>query len=244
MEKLEEFDNLVNAMGALFYASKRMTTQVPCVFEAWKDFVFERQAGKIHELLSSGNRSLQSPGKSEIKSFEVTSKNATGGPHMLSDNAVSPLLAGNTPSELQKQQTHLSNLNYLESLSPHTSTHIQDKQMLKVENEEKSNVNRQSPISNSGVTEGENDYDEYFDSGEVEEYIQVKDSEHSCHILPVSNTKYNSGDSQFEDDEVASVVEEEEDDNETPNQPNPRERHECEEDGPELENAKLLMKHA
>ena len=58
MEKLEEFDNLVNAMGALFYASKRMTTQVPCVFEAWKDFVFEKQAGKIHELLSSGNRSI------------------------------------------------------------------------------------------------------------------------------------------------------------------------------------------
>ena len=39
-------------------------------------------------------------GKSDIKSFDVTSKNATGGPHMLSDNAVSPLLAGNTPSEL------------------------------------------------------------------------------------------------------------------------------------------------
>lgn len=26
MEKLEEFDNLINAMGALFYVSKRMTT--------------------------------------------------------------------------------------------------------------------------------------------------------------------------------------------------------------------------
>ena len=50
------------------------------------------------------------------------------------------------------------------------------------------------------MIEGENDYDEYFDSGEVEEYIQVKDSEHSCQILPVSNTKYNSGDIQFEDD--------------------------------------------
>ena len=67
-------------------------------------------------------------------------------------------------------------------------------------------------MSNSGVTEGENDYDDYFDQGEVEEYIQVKDSDHSCHILPVSNTKYNAGDSQYEDDEVQSVVEEEEDD--------------------------------
>lgn len=68
-----------------------------------------------------------------------------------------------------------------------------------------------SKISNSGVTEAEKDYDEYFDHGEVEEYINIRDSDQSCHILPLSNTKYNSGDSQFEDDEVESVVEEEED---------------------------------
>ena len=52
-----------------------------------------------------------------------------------------------------------------------------------------------SKISNSGVTDAENDFDNYFDQGEVEEYINVRDSEQSCHILPVSNTKYNSGDS-------------------------------------------------
>ena len=135
MEKLEEFDNLVNAMGALFYASKRMTTQVPCVFEAWKGFVFEKQADKIHELLSTGNtgnQSLTSPNKSEIRSFEATSKIATGGPAVLVENAVSPLLADGmgSPSDMQKQQTHLSNLNYLESLSPHTSTNMQENQML------------------------------------------------------------------------------------------------------------------
>ena len=32
MAKLENFENLINAMGALFYASKRMQAQVPCVF--------------------------------------------------------------------------------------------------------------------------------------------------------------------------------------------------------------------
>ena len=32
MLKLEEFENLINAMGALFYASKRMTSQIPCCF--------------------------------------------------------------------------------------------------------------------------------------------------------------------------------------------------------------------
>ena len=86
-------------MGALFYASKRMTTQVPCVFEAWKNFAFEKQAGKIHELISSGN-SLTSPNKSEIKSFEATSKMATGGPAVLVENTASPLLADGPPSEM------------------------------------------------------------------------------------------------------------------------------------------------
>lgn len=65
-----------------------------------------------------------------------------------------------------------------------------------------------SKISNSGVTEAEKDYDEYFNNGEAEEYINVRDSDQSCHILPLSNTKYNSGDSQYEDDEVESVIEE------------------------------------
>jgi hypothetical protein len=72
MSKLEEVDNLLNAMGALFYASKRMSSQVPCCFEAWKDFAFESRASKIHELLSTGNQSLTSPAKSEIRSLEGT----------------------------------------------------------------------------------------------------------------------------------------------------------------------------
>ena len=31
-----------------------------------------------------------------------------------------------------------------------------------------------SKISNSGVTDAEKDYDEYFDHGEIEEYINIK----------------------------------------------------------------------
>ena len=61
MAKLEQFDNLINAMGALFYASKRMTSQIPCVFNAWKDFAFEKKGQKIRDLISSGNLSLTSP---------------------------------------------------------------------------------------------------------------------------------------------------------------------------------------
>ena len=100
----------------------------------------------------------------------------------------------------------------------------------------------QSKISNSGVTDAENDFDNYFDQGEVEEYINVRDSEQSCHILPVSNTKYNSGDSQYEDDEVASVIEEEEDDELNQNgirddEPNPNahsENHDFKDSDPEV----------
>lgn len=99
------------------------------------------------------------------------------------------------------------------------------------------------------MTEGEKDFDEYFDHGEVEEYINVRDSDQSCHILPMSNTKYNSGDSQYEDDEVESVVEETEDGED----PNIRENrgkkpkvslHDFKETDPEVQNARLLQKYA
>ena len=103
-------------------------------------------------------------------------------------------------------------------------------------------------ISNSGVTDAEKDYDEYFDHGEVEEYINIRDSDQSCHILPLSNTKYNSGDSQFEDDEVESVVEEEEDaedqQKEDSHRLNNKPKHEFRDSDPEVQNARLLQKYA
>ncbi len=61
MEKLEEYDNLINAMGALFYVSKQMVNKIPCAFEAWKEFAFEKRASKIHEMLSTENLSITSP---------------------------------------------------------------------------------------------------------------------------------------------------------------------------------------
>ena len=51
MIKLEEYDNLISAMGALFYVSKKMTGVVPCVFSVWKEIAIERRAGRIHEML-------------------------------------------------------------------------------------------------------------------------------------------------------------------------------------------------
>ena len=98
MQKLEEFDNLINAMGALFYASKRMQTQVPCVFQSWKDYVFEKRAGKIHELISSGNISLTSPNRSDLKSFSGTllSKGAMD-TNALIEDTVSPLSGATSP---------------------------------------------------------------------------------------------------------------------------------------------------
>ena len=32
MQELSEYDNLIKAMGALFYTSKRMGNVVPCIF--------------------------------------------------------------------------------------------------------------------------------------------------------------------------------------------------------------------
>lgn len=109
MRKLEEFDNLINAMGALFYASKRMQTQVPCVFRSWRDLVFEKQADKIHELISSGNISLTSPNRSDLKSFSGTllSRGAVG-PNVLVEDAISPLSGAGSP-EMAKLQSFNEN---------------------------------------------------------------------------------------------------------------------------------------
>jgi hypothetical protein len=54
MAKLEDYETLINSMGALFYISKRMVGQVPCCFESWKSFAFEQRASKLHEMLSTG----------------------------------------------------------------------------------------------------------------------------------------------------------------------------------------------
>jgi len=67
MSKLEEYDNLINAMGALFYVSKRMVNQIPCCLEAWKSFAFEKRASKIHEMLSTGNPSVTSPKPASVQ---------------------------------------------------------------------------------------------------------------------------------------------------------------------------------
>lgn len=56
-----------------------------------------------------------------------------------------------------------------------------------------------SQINADGDESGMNNTqtEEYFDDNEVEEYIQVKDSQNSAHILPLSNTKFNSTHSQY-----------------------------------------------
>ena len=52
MDELSEYDNLIRAMGALFYTSKRMSEAVPCIFQAWKETAFENRARRIRNLLS------------------------------------------------------------------------------------------------------------------------------------------------------------------------------------------------
>lgn len=49
-------------LAALFYVSKRMSKAIPCIFQAWKEYTFERRASKIHELLSSAHLSNEISG--------------------------------------------------------------------------------------------------------------------------------------------------------------------------------------
>lgn len=44
-------------LAALFFVSKRMDNAIPCIFNAWKEYTFERRAGKLHDLLSSAHLS-------------------------------------------------------------------------------------------------------------------------------------------------------------------------------------------
>lgn len=53
MNELSEYDNLIKAMGALFFTSKKMGEVIPCVFQSWKDYAFENRAKKIHKFLSN-----------------------------------------------------------------------------------------------------------------------------------------------------------------------------------------------
>ena len=53
MHELTEYDNLIRAMGALFYTQKKMSNLIPCMFQAWKDMAFENRAKKIRNILSS-----------------------------------------------------------------------------------------------------------------------------------------------------------------------------------------------
>ncbi len=53
MEELSIYENLITAMGALFYISKRMNERVPCIFQVLKEYAFESKAKKIREFLSN-----------------------------------------------------------------------------------------------------------------------------------------------------------------------------------------------
>ena len=53
IEKLSEYRNLTKAIGALSYVRTKMTNVMPLVFNAWKEYVFERKANRLHDMLSS-----------------------------------------------------------------------------------------------------------------------------------------------------------------------------------------------
>lgn len=87
------------------------------------------------------------------------------GPNVLIADTISPLSGAPSP-DMQKLTSFHNNSNNLVSDRNHAGT-----------NQASPNKESGSKISNSGVTEAEKDYDEYFDHGEVEEYINIRDSD-------------------------------------------------------------------
>ena len=59
MDELSEYDNLIRAMGALFYTSKKMSNIVPCIIQAWKEIAFENRANKIRNLISDSEADIK-----------------------------------------------------------------------------------------------------------------------------------------------------------------------------------------
>ena len=62
MDELSEYDNLIKAMGALFYTSKKMSEMVPCIFQGWKEMAFENKAKRIRTLLSDSKNNQRHSG--------------------------------------------------------------------------------------------------------------------------------------------------------------------------------------
>ena len=87
------------------------------------------------------------------------------GPNVLIADTISPLSGAPSP-DMQKLTSFHNNSNNLVSDRNHAGT-----------NQLSPHKESASKISNSGVTEAEKDYDEYFDHGEVEEYINIRDSD-------------------------------------------------------------------
>ena len=78
MEELSIYENLIAAMGALFYISKRMNEKIPCIFQVMKEFAFESKAKKIRQFLSNEKKKTASnptAGQRGQRTFETTDMN-------------------------------------------------------------------------------------------------------------------------------------------------------------------------
>jgi len=50
--QLQKQTNLFRAMGALFFISRKMQDVAPVLFQAWKDYTYERRANRIHDQVN------------------------------------------------------------------------------------------------------------------------------------------------------------------------------------------------
>ena len=78
MEELSIYENLISAMGALFYVNKRMNEKIPCIFQSLKEYTFEAKARKIRKLLSNEKKIKAANATAGVRAqgtFETTDGN-------------------------------------------------------------------------------------------------------------------------------------------------------------------------
>ena len=83
MEELAEYDNLIKAMAALFFTSKKMSEAIPCIFQGWKEFAFESKANKIRTLLSEDKKQRSKAGTFDSTDQASLAKTGAARPGML-----------------------------------------------------------------------------------------------------------------------------------------------------------------
>ena len=244
MDQLGEYENLIRAIGALQYTSRNMANVVPVVFRAWKEMAFERRANRIHDMLSSQGDSYTDAGRGDGR--RTKSQSALDAAHRQDFEDDDGLVEADDDYEEYFFKDQGEDEQYVKV--------VEDNRMM-------------SGMSGAALTNGDlpdQSLGGINNQSQQSCHILPMDSSNFYH----DHNKYNikgkldRSSSGYTEDQAISIQEDREDDEEansregSPNQRNQRLRSGALEksgmgaddgeggDDPEVENAKLLLKHA